>query len=112
MIPMNTITLKSDDGITITFTGSHLASECEPTADSYGVNCELIYLNLYRTDTGVFICEEIEDVVDRYDGSMRQKAVLGICRSELEVARFFGTKSVAISLYNKANIDCPRFFLV
>ena len=109
---MNTFTLKSDDGITITFTGSQLASECEPTAGSYGVNCELIYLNLYRTNTGVFICEEIEDVVDRYDGSMRQKAVLGICRSELEVARFFGTKSVAISLYNKANIDCPRFFIV
>ena len=39
---MNTFTQKSDDGITITFTGSQLASECEPTADSYGVNCELI----------------------------------------------------------------------
>ena len=109
---MTTFTLKSDDGISISFNGSRLAYECEPTADSYGVNGELIHLNLYRTDSGVFICEEIEDVLDRYDGSMRQKVVLGICRSELEVARFFGTKMVAMALYKQANIDCPRFFVV
>jgi hypothetical protein len=104
---MDTFTIEIDNEPSIRFTGELVASasssDNQAMGSSYsGQTGRWTVLNLYKTQGGKYICQQIGRT--RWQGE-RDRHTGKVCESIAEVVAFFGNRWLAKELYAEAGID-------